>query len=113
MLLERLDGNNAVIDSIRTPGEVEAFRTREDFILIEIRAGMESRWGRVQNRARTGDPLDKDTFIAQEQSEVKAKDEAGQALDATAALADMILVNDAGIDELHSDLEELWKMLND
>ena len=113
MLLERLDGNNAVIDSIRTPGEVEAFRTREDFILIEIRAGMESRWSRVQNRARTGDPSDKDTFIAQEQSEVKAKDETGQALDATAALADMILVNDAGIDELHSDLEELWGMLND
>jgi hypothetical protein len=113
MLLERLDGNNAVIDSIRTPGEVEAFRTREDFILIEIRAGMESRWSRVQNRARTGDPSDKDTFIAQEQSEVKAKDEAGQALDATAALADMILINDAGIDELHSDLEELWGMLND
>ena len=41
MLLERLDGKNAVIDSIRTPGEVEALREREDFVLIEVRAGME------------------------------------------------------------------------
>ena len=34
MLIERLDGKHAVIDSIRTPGEVEALREREDFILI-------------------------------------------------------------------------------
>ena len=113
MLLERLAGSDAVIDSIRTPGEVEALRSREDFVLIEVRAGMEARWKRAQERARAGDALDRETFFAQEQSEAVAKDEAGQALDATAALADMILVNDSSIDELNADLEELWTMLSD
>ena len=113
MLLERLAGSDAVIDSIRTPGEVEALRSREDFVLIEVRAGMEARWKRAQERARAGDALDRETFFAQEQSEAVAKDEAGQALDATADLADMILVNDSSIDELNADLEELWTMLSD
>ena len=113
MLLERLAGSDAVIDSIRTPGEVEALRSREDFVLIEVRAGMEARWKRAQERARAGDALDRETFFAQEQSEAVAKDEAGQALDATADLADMILVNDGSIDELNADLEELWTMLSD
>lgn len=113
MLLERLDGANAVIDSIRTPGEVEALRRREDFVLIEVRASMDARWARAQARARAGDALNRETFFAQEQSEAVAKDEAGQALDATAALADMILINDGAIEELHSDLEELWQMLQD
>jgi dephospho-CoA kinase len=113
MLLERLAGSDAVIDSIRTPGEVEALHSREDFVLIEVRAGMEARWKRAQERARAGDALDRETFFAQEQSEAVAKDEAGQALDATASLADMILVNDDSIDELNADLEELWTMLSD
>tara|TARA_B100000214_G_scaffold291881_1_gene221601 strand:+ start:1205 stop:1771 length:567 start_codon:yes stop_codon:yes gene_type:complete len=113
MLIERLDGKHAVIDSIRTPGEVEALREREDFILIEVRAGMDARWERAQSRARTGDISDKETFFANEEKEAVAKDESGQALNATAALADLILVNDGTLEELYSDLEELWTMLSE
>ena len=51
MLLEMLDGDSAVIDSIRTPGEVEALRARDDFVLIEVerasrRVGPERKTGR-------------------------------------------------------------------
>ncbi len=69
MLLDILDGKDAVVDSIRTPGEVEALRKRDDFILIEIRANTETRWERLQSRARAGDPLDKETFMEQEKAE--------------------------------------------
>jgi dephospho-CoA kinase len=113
MLLERLDGKNAVIDSIRTPGEVEALQERDDFILIEVRAGMDARWQRAQVRARTGDIVDRETFFANEEKEAVAKDESGQALNATAALADLVLVNDGSLEDLHSDLEELWVMLSE
>ena len=34
MLLDILDGKDAVVDSIRTPGEVEALRKRDDFISV-------------------------------------------------------------------------------
>ena len=112
MLLERLSGDEAVIDSIRTPGEVEALRSRDDFVLIEIRAGPDSRWQRSQERGRTGDASDKETFFAQEKSEEVASDEAGQALMATAELANLVLFNDGSIDSLYSDLEEMLVMLS-
>ena len=111
MLLEILEGKDAVIDSIRTPGEVKALRKRDDFILIEVRANIESRWERLQRRARAGDPLDKETFIKQEKAEEVARDEAGQALNATAELADIVILNDGTEQELLSDLEELYMKL--
>ena len=111
MLLEILDGKNAVVDSIRTPGEVEALRKRDDFILIEVRANTETRWKRLQSRARTGDPLDKETFLKQERAEAEAKDDAGQALNATAELADLVILNDGTEKELLDDLEELYQKL--
>jgi len=111
MLLEILDGKDAVVDSIRTPGEVEALRKRDDFILIEVRANTETRWGRLQSRARIGDPLDKETFLKQERAEAEAKDDAGQALNATAELADLVILNDGTEKELLDDLEELYQKL--
>ena len=111
MLLEILDGKDAVVDSIRTPGEVEALRKRDDFILIEVRANTETRWKRLLSRARTGDPLDKETFLKQERAEAEAKDDAGQALNATAELADLVILNDGTEKELLDDLEELYQKL--
>ncbi|SVA36377.1 uncharacterized protein METZ01_LOCUS89231 [marine metagenome] len=111
MLLDELSGGDAVIDSIRTPSEVEALRVREDFVLIEILAGIDSRWQRSQERARPGDPSDKATFISQEKSEEVALDAAGQALVATAEMADLALYNNGSIEDLHSDLEDLVERL--
>jgi dephospho-CoA kinase len=111
MLLKILDGEDAVIDSIRTPGEVEALREREDFLLVEVRANPDTRWERSQSRARAGDPIDKETFIRQEKVESVAKDAAGQALNATAELADLVILNDGTEQELLSDLEDLYMKL--
>jgi len=112
MLLEALGGGDAVIDSIRTPGEVEALRARDDFILIEVTAGADSRWARAQGRARPGDPADRATFVAQEESEEVASEEAGHALVATAEMADLILINEGTVDGLHEDLENLLDRLS-
>ena len=111
MLLDELSGDDAVIDSIRTPGEVEALRVRDDFVLIEILAVIDSRWQHSQERARPGDPSDRATFISQEKSEEVALDAAGQALVATAEMADLVLYNNGSIEELYSDLEELIERL--
>ena len=81
------------------------------FVLIEIRAGLDSRWKRSQDRGRIGDPTEKERFLAQEKAEEVASDEAGQALNATAALSDLVIINEGGIEELYSDLEDLWPTL--
>ena len=100
---------NLVIDSIRTPAEVEALQERPDFRLIEIRASREVRWQRLQSRGRSGDPTDWDTFVAQEESELEALDDSGQALIATAEMADIIIFNDGEAEELRDALELLLR----
>jgi dephospho-CoA kinase len=99
------------VDSIRTPAEVEALRSRGDFFLIEVRADEESRWLRMTARGRAGDPLEKETFLSQEAAEAKSDDEAGQALDATASLADITILNDGTIEDLEDKLESVWSSL--
>ncbi|MEE2625211.1 MAG: AAA family ATPase [Candidatus Thermoplasmatota archaeon] len=47
MLLEILGSEDAVVDSIRTPAEVEALRKRGDFLFIEVRADEGARWQRL------------------------------------------------------------------
>ena len=101
--------SSLVIDSIRTPAEVEALQERPDFILIEIRASREVRWQRLQSRGRSGDPTDWDTFVAQEESELEASDDSGQALIATAEMADIIIINDGEAEELRDALELLLR----
>ena len=111
MLLEILGGEDAVVDSIRTPAEVEALRARGDFTLIEVRAGEESRWQRMTARGRSGDPTEKGDFLSQEAAEAKSEDEAGQALDATAAMSDITILNDGSIEDLEGKLEDIWSGL--
>ena len=112
MLLDILSGDDAVVDSIRTPAEVQALRKRGDFFLIEVRADEDSRWERMNLRGRAGDPVDKQVFLKQEEAEASSKDEAGQALDATAELADITIDNDGTLEELELKLEEVWSDLS-
>jgi dephospho-CoA kinase len=111
MLLKILDGEDAVVDSIRTPAEVEALRSRGDFVLIEVSADEESRWQRMTERRRVGDPTEKEMFLSQEAAEASSDDEAGQALDATASMADITVLNDGTIEDLEGKLEEIWASL--
>jgi len=107
MLLKRLNGRDAVIDSIRTPAEVDALRQREDFILIEVVADPGIRWSRAKMRSRPGDPSSEAEFIESEKRELEATDQAGQALIATAAMADLKIENDGNLDALGSKLSQI------
>ena len=107
MLLGRLNGRDAVIDSIRTPAEVDALRQREDFILIEVVADPGIRWSRAKIRSRPGDPSSEAEFIESEKKELEATDQAGQALIATAAMADFKIENDGNLDTLGSKLNQI------
>ena len=112
MLPEILSGADAVGDAIRTPAEVEALRERGAFFLIEVRADQGARGERLNQRGRAGDPVDKEVFLEQEEAEASSKDEAGQALDATAEMADIVSDNDGTLEELERKLEEVWSNLS-
>ena len=106
MLLDSIEeGTNHAVDSIRTPAEVESLRKREDFILLEIRAPRELRWERLVERGRTGDAETFEQFSLQEESELVAHDESGQALIATGKMADVVIHNNGNVNDLYKQLE--------
>ena len=113
MLLDRMDSEqNTIIDSIRTPDEVYALRSRDDFLLIEVNVPLDLRWKRMQKRGRDGDPVAYEFFLKQEDAEAIAEDSSGQALIATANLSDIVISNHGTLSELYESLEILTSTFN-
>ncbi len=112
--LQRLPpGRDIVVDSIRTPAEVEALRARPDFVLVEVVADERLRYERLHTRGRAGDARDFDEFVRHEQAELISTDSAGQQLVATAALADVRIDNGRELSDMISNLEDLlvqWRL---
>ena len=97
--LARLAPNkNYVIDSIRHPAEVEALRSRESFVLINVEAPLEVRFERNLERGREADPKTLEAFRALEETELESSEEEGQQLVRCEEMADHTVVNDSTLD---------------
>lgn len=97
--LARLAPNkNYVIDSIRHPAEVEALRSRESFVLINVEAPLEVRFERNRERGREADPKTLEAFRALEEAELESSDEEGQQLVRCEEMADHTVVNDSTLE---------------
>lgn len=106
--LEKLPaGIDVVIDSIRTPAEVEVLRQRPDFVLLEVRADRHVRYERLAERARAGDATSFAEFVRHEEAELHSGDAAAQQLLATAAMADVAVDNDGDVPDLERQLVTL------
>ena len=98
---------NYVVDSIRNPAEVEAFRRRRDFVLLSVDAEAAARFERSLRRGREGAPQTLSGFAQQEERELHSPDPAAQQLVATRALADLTIRNDGSIEDLHRELDRV------
>src|SRR5438552_15760422 len=63
------DDKHYIIDSIRNPSEVEAFRAAKHFKLIRVDAPPEVRFKRIVSRQRESDPRTLEDFLALENRE--------------------------------------------
>ena len=97
---------NLVIDSIRHPAEIEAFRKIEGFILAWIESGEGARFERIRGRGRTGDPETIEAFRAFEAREAGGAGESAQQLERCREMADRTLRNDGPLDELHRQVDD-------
>ena len=104
-IVPRLDGHD-VVDSIRNPAEVEVLRRVPGFVLVRVTASVSTRFRRSLARARPGDPETPEAFRLREEQE-NATDPAGQQLDRTAAMADIVLDNDGDLAALRGSVERL------
>ena len=107
-ILRKLDPrHNNVVDSFRNPAEVDVFRERGDFVMLEVTASEPTRFARIKSRGRVGDPTDLETFRRLERAELTAANAAGQQLLATAAKADHQVPNDSDVSTLETTLGPL------
>jgi len=105
-LAELENVKEAVVVSIRNPGEVSALRTRDDFILVAVDAPVQLRFERARARARSDDAKTLEEFIRDEQAEL-AGSENEQQLERVFKMRDKLIVNDGTLEELYAEVEEL------
>ena len=94
-------GGNAVIESIRCPGEVEALRKKDKFVLFAVDADIEARYTRIIGRGSFTDKISFEEFIAAEQREMESNDPYKQNLRKCIGTADHKFKNDWTVEELH------------
>jgi dCMP deaminase len=104
------DEKQYVIDSIRNPAEVEAFRAAKNFKLIRIEAPPQVRYERILSRRRESDPATFEEFVALENREAEG-DDTSQNLVKVELMADESLVNDGALSKLYPQVDELLKKL--
>jgi dephospho-CoA kinase len=94
-------GKNAIIESIRTEGEVAALRKRGDFYLLAIDADPKTRYQRIVARGNETDHISYEKFLEDEAREMRSTDPTKQNISRCIELADFHLANDGTVEELH------------
>lgn len=101
---------NYVIDSIRHPHEVVAFRELSPgFKLIWVDADEELRFDRLRNRARNGDPETLEELRRLEGSELASEAPGGQQLLAVKEMADHVVQNNGELNQLQDQVQAFLK----
>jgi dCMP deaminase len=100
-------GRNYVIDSIRNPFEVEVLRRRQDFTLLTLEADDTIRFERSRRRGRENAARTFNQFMEEEARELDSSNPASQQLHATCQKADLVVVNNGTLEELHRQLDEM------
>jgi dephospho-CoA kinase len=100
---------NCVIESIRTPGEVESLRKKGHFILLAVDALPETRYQRILLRNSETDQVSFITFRDNENREMDSADPNKQNLRRCIELADHVFRNDGTIEQLVEQLNIVLK----
>jgi dephospho-CoA kinase len=98
---------NCVIESIRTPGEIDSLREKGNFFLFAVDAPSTIRYERILIRNSETDRIDYPTFIQNEAREMHTSDPNKQNLRKCIEMADFVFENTASVDELHMAVEKV------
>ena len=98
-------GGNCIIESIRTPGEVEALKSKGNFYLFAIDAPASIRYGRIQQRRLETDNITFETFLENEKREMQSTDPNKQNISKCIEMADYLFENDESLEELQEKVD--------
>jgi len=99
------NGGNAIIESIRTPGEIASLRSKGNFSLWAVNAEPQIRYQRIIKRQSETDQISFDIFLENEKREMNAIDPTKQNLAACIQQADILFLNNDNFEELFKQIE--------
>lgn len=98
---------NTVIESIRTTGEVEALKDKEDFHLFSIDADPKMRYERITLRKSQSDNVSYEKFLEDEKREMTSNDPNKSNITKCIMLADYKFTNNSNVERLHKEIEKV------
>lgn len=105
-------GGHAIIESIRTPGEIASLRAKGPFVLLAVDALPELRYNRIANRGSETDHIDFHTFLENERREMNSDNPNHQNLAECIRQADYTLTNNGSAEELYAQVDQILGKLN-
>lgn len=102
-------GKNAIIESIRTPGEIDFLKTQGEFFLFALDAKPETRYQRILSRGSETDHVSYETFLSNEQREMSTTDPNKQNLGKCIQMADYKIENDGDVEALYGEIDKILK----
>jgi dephospho-CoA kinase len=102
-------GGDAVIESIRGVGEVEAMKKKDGFYLFAIDADPKIRYERIRLRASSTDAVSFEKFLADEDREFHSPESHRQNISRCMELADYKLTNNGTVEELNAQVEAILR----
>jgi len=108
----KANGKNAIIESLRAVGEVEALQQKEDFLFFAIDADPKVRYERVVLRGSETDKISLEEFLANEEREMNNEDPTKQNIGKCMTMADHIFTNNGSFEELNEQIETVIAKYN-
>jgi dephospho-CoA kinase len=104
-------GKNCIIESIRTPGEIDSLREKGRFFLFAVDADPLVRYQRITARQSETDHISFDTFTEDEAREMNTSDPNKQNLKACIREADFVMNNNGSREELFAEVEKILRQI--
>ncbi|TAK56995.1 hypothetical protein EPO17_03130 [Patescibacteria group bacterium] len=101
-------GRNAVIESVRTPGEIDFLKsqTKGLFYLLAVDADQKVRYERIVGRKSDLDKVSFEKFVSDEEREMVSSDQTKQSISECMSRADAVIRNDGDLVDLKHQVEQ-------
>jgi dephospho-CoA kinase len=104
-------GQNCIIESLRTVGEIESLKSKGNFTLLAVDADPKVRYERIIKRSGSTDNISFEKFLADEEREMTSDDPNKQNLRKCIEMADFTIVNNKDINFLNQQIEEIYDQI--
>jgi dephospho-CoA kinase len=107
------EGKDAVIESIRTVGEIEAVKRHGNFHLFAVDADPRIRYARIRERQSVTDNVSFEKFLADEREETSSPEAHVSNLLPCIARADHIFMNDGSLEDLQAQVDRVMARIRE